>query len=153
MAALPAQPIPDPTLDALRSVVEANAAKESARTYLGMSSIGRACERQLWYQFRWAVREAFDCDTLWRFDDGFRSEDVMAARLRLVPGIHLRTVDPRTGQQFGFVDIGGHFRGHADGMIEGLLQAPKALHVWEAKATNEKKQAQLVKLKTEVGEK
>lgn len=153
MATLPAIAPADPTLDALRVEVERRAAQESPRAYLGMSSIGQPCERRLWYTFRWAAREQFDCDTLWRFEDGFRSEDVMAARLRLVPGVHLRTVDPHTGQQFGFIDLGGHFRGHADGLITGLLQAPKALHVWEAKATNEKKQAELVKLKSTIGEK
>lgn len=153
MATLPAIAPADPTLDALRVEVERRAAEDAPRAYLGMSSIGQPCERRLWYTFRWAAREQFDCDTLWRFEDGHRSEDIMAARLRLVPGVHLRTVDPHTGQQFGFIDLGGHFRGHADGLITGLLQAPKALHVWEAKATNEKKQAELVKLKSTIGEK
>lgn len=153
MAALPPIAATDPTLDALREASARIGNAEPARPYLGMSAIGHPCERWLWYSFRWAVREQFDCDTLWRFDDGHRSEDVMAARLRLVPGIHLRTVDPSTGRQFGAVDLGGHFRGHADGIITGLLQAPKALHVWEAKAVNEKKAAQLDKLKAEVGEK
>lgn len=153
MAALPAMPTPDPTLDALYAEVERRAAAEAPRGYLGMSSIGQPCERRLWYGFRWAAREQFGCDTLWRFDDGFRSEDVMADRLRLVPGVHLRTVDPRTGQQFAAADWGGHFRGHADGLVTGLLQAPKALHVWEAKAVNETKLAKLDKFKAEHGEK
>jgi hypothetical protein len=152
MVALPALAAADPTLDALRVETERRAAAEVPRPYLGMSSIGRPCERQQWYGFRWAAREAFDCDTLWRFDDGHRSEDVMAARLRLVPGVHLHTIDPRTGQQFGFSDLGGHFRGHADGLITGLLQAPQALHVWEAKAVNDAKLAKLAKLR-ERGEK
>lgn len=152
MVALP-DIITDPTLDALRAVAAERGNAEAARPYLGMSSIGMSCERRLWYGFRWGAREQFDCDTLWRFEDGHRSEDIMAARLRLVPGIQLQTVDPRTGQQFGFVDIGGHFRGHADGLVTGLLQAPKTLHVWEAKATNEKNQAKLDKLKAQHGEK
>jgi len=151
MAVLPA--IADPTLDAVRAAVEQRAAAEEPRTYLGMSEIGRPCERQLWYGFRWAAREQFTADTLWRFEDGHRSEDVMAGRLRLVPGVTLRTVDPRTGQQFAFADLAGHFRGHADGMLTGLVQAPKTLHVWEGKATNEKKQAELIKLKQTHGEK
>ena len=44
----------------------------------------------------------------------------MAERLRLVPGIDLETYDPVTGKQFGFVEIDGHFRGHADGLILGI---------------------------------
>lgn len=143
---------PCPTIEAVRAAVEQRAATEVSRTYLGMSAIGHHCERWLWYSFRWAVREQFKCDALWRFEDGHRSEDVMAARLRLVPGIVLRTVDPATGNQFGFVDLGGHFRGHADGFITGVLQAPVVLHVWEAKACAEDKMAKLAKLKA-AGEK
>lgn len=143
----------DPTLDAARAAFERRENAKDRRAYLGMSSIGRPCERQLWYSFRWAYREEFDCDTLWRFDDGFRCEDVMADRLRMVPGVQLRTIDPSTGHQFAFVDFGGHFRGHADGMISGILQAPKTLHVWEAKAVNDAKFAKLDKLNVEVGEK
>lgn len=152
MAALPAAAAVDPTLAAVQTAVEARAAADAPRRYLGMSSIGQPCERRLWYSFRLAVREQFDAPTLWRFEDGFRCEDVMANRLRLVPGVHLRTVDPRTGEQFGFADLGGHFKGHADGLVTGLLQAPKALHVWEAKAVNEAKLGKLAKLKA-AGEK
>lgn len=143
----------DPTLLALRAVVEKRAAEQAPRAYLGMSSIGHPCERKLWYSWRWVYEENFDTDTLWRFEDGFRCEDVMADRLRLVTGINLRTVDPRTGEQFRFTDLGGHFSGHADGMIQGLKQAPVTVHVWEAKAVNEKKFAELVKLKSDLGEK
>lgn len=153
MAAIPAIAASDPTLDAVREASARIGNAEPARPYLGMSAIGHPCERWLWYSFRWAVREQFDCDTLWCFDDGHRSEDVMAARLRLVPGVQLRTIDPSTGRQFGAVDLGGHFRGHADGLVTGLVQAPKALHVWEAKAVNEKKAAELDKLKALHGEK
>ena len=151
MVAIPVRP--DPTLQALRDALEARAAAEQARPYLGMSAIGQSCERRLWYGFRWAARERMQADALMRINDGHRSEDVMADYLRMVPGVRLMTRDPRTGQQFGFVDLGGHFRGHADGMISGLHQAPETLHVWEAKATNEKKVAQLVKAKTDKGEK
>lgn len=153
MAVLPAIVAPDPTLAAMQAAVEARAATDPPRRYLGMSAVGQSCERRLWYSFRWAVREQFDAPTLWRFEDGFRCEDVMANRLRLVPGVTLRTIDPGTGRQFGFGDLGGHFKGHADGLVTGLLQAPKALHVWEAKAVNETKLAKLGKLKAEVGEK
>lgn len=143
----------DPTLQAVREAIEARAAAEEARPYLGMSAIGQSCERRLWYGFRWAARERMDADSWMRIQDGHRSETVMAEYLRLVPGLRLDTLDPRTGQQFGFVDLGGHFRGHADGMVRGLKQAPTTLHVWEAKATNEKKQQQLAKLVREKGEK
>lgn len=69
----------------------------------------------------------------------------MAARLRMVDGIQLSTVG-EDGQQFGFSDFGGHFRGHMDGAILGLREAPKTWHVWEHKAVNETKFKKLCKL-------
>lgn len=143
----------DPTLLAVRAAVEQRAAEQPRREYLGASEIGHKCERRLWYSWRWVHEQVIDCDSQWRFDDGFRCEDVMADRLRLVPGVTLHTIDPRTSQQFRFADLGGHFSGHADGLITGLKQAPVALHVWEAKATNEKKLGELAKAKIDVGEK
>lgn len=138
--------IEDPTLAAVDAAVERIAATEQARPYLGASAIGRECERQLWYGFRWCARETFKADTLYRFEDGHRTEYLRAARLRLVPGIELHTIDG-TGRQFGVSYAAGHFRGHLDGAIRGLVQAPVTWHVWEGKAVGEDKQAKLAKLK------
>jgi hypothetical protein len=143
----------DPTLDAVDRAIVERESKNLARPYLGASSIGRPCSRELWYQFRWVAPILFDAITHKRFEDGYRDEDLMASRLRLVPGIELWTLDAYTGHQFGIIDHGGHFRGHLDGVIRGILQAPKTPHVWEHKCTNEKKQAKLDQLKTEFGEK
>lgn len=140
-----------PTLEAIDAAMEAGQ-QARFRPYLGMSEIGRPCDRELWLKFRWAVRPSFNSATLRRFDDGHRSEDIMAARLRMVPGVRLLTVG-EDGQQFGFSDFGGHFRGHMDGAILGLREAPKTWHVWEHKATNEAKFKQLGKLVQDVGEK
>lgn len=137
----------DPTLAAMDAEVELRASAEAPRPYLGASIIGTECERRLWYGFRWVVVERFTATTLYRFDDGHRVEDVLAARLRLVPGIELHTMDPESGRQFGVSDFGGHFRGHLDGAILGLRQAPKTWHVWEAKCTNDEKLDKLIKLK------
>lgn len=137
MAAIPAQPATDPTLEAVAAAIEASNRTERPRPYLGMSAIGHDCERFLWLNFRWCgpAGGGFDAESLANFEDGHRVEDVMAARLRMVPGLELFTVDPGTGRQFGFSDHGGHFRGHIDGAVRGLLQAPKAWHVWEHKAS------------------
>jgi len=151
MAALP-QTI-DPTLDAIDRAIEAVENAKPSRTYLGMSSIGRPCRRELWYAFRWAAPITFPAAAHKRFQDGHHGEDVQAQRLRLVDGITLHTIDPRTGQQFGFSDVGGHFRGHMDGAILGLLQAPKTYHVWEHKQVGDDKQAKLAKAKQDLGEK
>jgi hypothetical protein len=148
MAALPTTPPTDPTLDAALAALEAQNKLERPRPYLGMSAIGEECERRLWYSFRWCMPAGggFDAKSLLNFADGHRTEDAVAALLQQVPGIELRTVDPRTQRQWGFHDLGGHWRGHADGLLRGLLQAPKAWHVWEHKAS-EKGPAELAKHK------
>lgn len=151
MAAIPLINI-DPTIQAMKVALEEVAAADKPRPYLGMSSIGDECSRKLWYQWRWFDANVFDADTLARFADGHASEDITADRLRKVPGINLVT-HLSTGKQIGYSDIGGHFKGHLDGQIEGLLQAPKTKHVWEHKCVNEAKFKKLEKLKEELGEK
>lgn len=143
----------DPTLQAINWAIEERAAAEPPRPYLGMSSIARDCLRELWLTFRWAGKPNFPAAALKRFADGHLQEDVQADRLRLVEGVELDTVDPETGKQFGFVDLDGHFRGHADGKIRGILQAPKTPHIWEHKSVNPDKFSKMEKLKYELGEK
>jgi len=143
----------DPTLEAMDRAIEARALQEPKRNYLGMSAIGHPCERKLYYDFRSTTRTAHDAATLKRFEDGHRGEALMAERLRLVPGVTLHTLDPNTGYQFGFKDHDGNFRGHMDGAIHGLLQAPSTWHVWEHKCVKDEKQEKLKKLKASKGEK
>ena len=124
------------------------------RPYLGASIMGDPCPRKLWYGFRWYARPTFFAKTLRAFEDGHRTEDLMAERLRLVLGSQLETHDPVTGKQFGFVACDGHVRGHCDGLIQGgLKEAPQTAHVWEHKATNESKFKKLEKLIAQHGEK
>ena len=155
-------PIPrivsDPTLEEVDRIIEERENAQDARAYLGVSSIGMECSRALWMGFRWCSRKAFDAVTIRRFQDGHRSEAIMIERLRAVPGIQLWTTNPTENpvypdEQIACSDIGGHSRGHLDGIILGLIQAPKTPHVWEHKCVNEKKQAKLLKLKSEKGEK
>lgn len=125
---------------------------KSTRQYLGMSAIGARCPRQLWYRYRWALKPSFDALSLKRFADGHATEAVVVARLKAVDELEVYDVG-EDGEQFGFKDLGGHFSGHMDGVILGLKQAPKTWHVLEVKATNEKKFAELKKIKTTLGEK
>ena len=144
----------DPTLEALdRETVEANKRKTRKPPYLGASTIGETCERKLWLSWRMAKTEEFTAEQLYRFEDGYRIEDILASRLGRVHGVKLRTIDPVTGYQFNMIAVDGHLRGRIDGRIAGLLQAPETEHIWEAKACDEKKQALLVKAKAEHGEK
>ena len=143
----------DPTLMAADRELEARSRREPRRNYLGISAIGHACSRKLWYDVHQPITEQFSAATLKRFEDGHKSEDLMAIRLRMAAGIQLWTVDPDTGQQFECSDFGGRFKGHMDGVILGLHQSPRTPHVWEGKAVNEKKFANFKKAKAQYGEK
>jgi hypothetical protein len=153
LAPLPPRDLPDPTLEAADRALEARERAQPKRQYLGMSAIGHPCSRKLWYDYHGVVGSPHPADTLKKFADGHASEDVIINRLRLVPGITLLSVDPDTGRQYGFSDFDGKFRGHMDGVIHGLLQAPATWHVFEAKATAEKNFEKLKRIAAEVGEK
>lgn len=119
----------------LYAAVEAHQNRKP-RNYLGMSSLGEPCDRRLWLDFRQAKPSDFPAKTLAAFEDGHYSEDLTAERLRLINGVRLITHNDH-GEQIGFVDFGGHFRGHMDGQILGLSQAPSKWHVWEHKCSSE----------------
>jgi len=135
-----AQPGYDPTIAAMELKIAEIGNAEPPRGYLGAYQIGRECQRELWYSFRWCATVDFDGATHRRFIDGHRDEALMADRLNLVDGVELHPVDPRTGKQFEFNSLGGHFQGHMDGAIKGILQAPNTWHVWEHKTTELQKQ-------------
>lgn len=140
----------DPTLEAADAALQRLRNREPRRPYFGMSSVGDPCKRKLWLGYRWCTATAFDAPTLKRFADGHLGELVMGKRLNLVPRLNLQTVDPVSGQQFACIDHAGHFRGHLDGTIKGLLQAPGTLHVWEHKQVGVDKYKKLCKLQVDM---
>jgi len=145
--------VTDPTLVALdAAIVERLVTEWKPRPYYGASAVGYECERRGWLSFRWAAVDVPDALGSRRIEDGHRGEDVVAALLRAVPGVTLRTHGP-DGRQLGFSDLGGHYRGHYDGLITGLLQAPVTEHVWECKIVGDKVYASLSKSKIDLGEK
>ena len=75
-----------------------------------------------------------------------------ASRLMDIPGIQLITHDEE-GNQYGFSDFDGKFKGHYDGAIKGILEAPKTWHVWEHKEVNEKGFNKFHSIKNERGTK
>ena len=151
MATIP-HPHRDPTLDAMNAAIEADGNRQPPRPYLGMSGMGKPCMRAIWYDFRWATKRQIAAAGLRAIQDGYDNEVLTAKRLRMIEGITLWT-EGEDGQQIGCEDLSGHFRGHLDGVIQGLLQAPKTPHVWENKAVNEKKFNALKKLIADLGEK
>ena len=141
------------TLTEVDKALEDKQQLEAPRNYLGMSQIGDECWRKLFYSFRGAEKRMIQASGLRAIEDGFLQEDVMSERLRMLPFIQLHTTAPDSDKQIGFSLLLDHFRGHCDGMILGIKEAPKTWHVWEHKSVNETKFKKLNKLKEEKGEK
>ena len=133
--------LPDQTLSAMNDALVANYHNER-RGYIGASAIGGSCERRIWNAFHWVDEDTYSARSIKAITDGHHSEQVMAGRLRHTPGVSIWTEKPN-GKQFDFKD--GHLSGHLDGKIKGIAVDPKAMHVWEHKAVNEKKFNALVK--------
>ena len=133
----------DPTLEAMNKAMELKQQLEKPRNYLGASEIGADCERYLFYSFRNASKRIIPAKGIKAIEDGYLQEDVTIARLRALPFIELVNTDGTFDKddkpnQIGFEMLLGHFKGHCDGMIKGLLQAPKTWHVFEHKANDKK---------------
>lgn len=136
--------LPRPISQTVQAVLAAYEARpRPRRPHLGASVIGRPCERQLWYAFRWCCPEKFEGRMLRLFERGQREEEVFARELRSV-GIEVHTLDPRTGQQFRFSVLGGHVGGSMDAALLGVLEAPKTWHVAEFKTHNAKSYSELI---------
>lgn len=142
----------DPTIVAMKAAIKSRQFNEKPRNYLGASLIGKECARQIWYDYNKYPKEPFGAETLMNFEDGHRTEDMTAERLRMVDGIELWTHN-EDGGQFGFSLFDGKFKGHCDGVIRGILQAPKSLHVWECKACAEKQYKAFIAAKDKWGDK
>lgn len=126
----------DPTVAAIYAAIKGKS-QATHRTYLGASSIGRPCARELWLRFRWVAREQFDGRMLRLFETGHLEEPRLINNLRDA-GVEVLDVDPNTGDQWAVSYHGGHFRGHADGAALGLHADPKTWHLLEFKTHNAK---------------
>ncbi len=144
-----ALPLPEPyahTVDAIYRVYENKAKRDQReREYLGLSAMGSDCDRSVWYAFRWAAPpESFDGRKLRLFDTGHREEIRLIRDLRAA-GMTVQDHDPDTGAQWAFAAVGGHVRGHLDGKIVGVVEAPSTVHVLECKTHNLKSFKALMK--------
>lgn len=104
----------------------------NGRAHLGASLIGRPCDRELWYSFRWATIKKFDGRMLRLFKRGQREEAEFLNELRGI-GAEIHDVDPDTGKQHRFTAVRGHFGGSCDAIGRGLPEAPKTWAVIEFK--------------------
>jgi hypothetical protein len=117
-------------------------AAEPPRDYLGMSSIGKPCERALWLATQTPAMPV-DGRLARVFDNGHSREEIIIADL-IAAGF------PVDGRQTEYSDFAGQFRGHQDGVIHNVTQQP---HVLEIKTANDgsfkKFQKQGIKAKPE----
>ena len=108
------------------------------RPHLGASEIGSACDRKLWYNFRWCLQPKFEGRMLRLFETGNREEERIVQNLRDI-GIEVHDLNPKTGKQIHYIDPEcAHFSGSLDGMGKGFIEAPKAWHVLEFKTASKK---------------
>lgn len=115
----------DHFLEQLDKAVE-DAQDRSHRKHLGASLIGRQCARQLWYVFRWALKEEFSGRMLRLFERGQLEEDRFVGFLRAT-GATVYDRDPQSGDQFRILDVDGHFGGSCDGVAVNLPQLPPGM--------------------------
>ena len=110
---------------------------QASRGYLGASQIGKECERYLWYCFRvLGGKPSFDGRMYRLFETGNLAEARFVAELRGI-GCEVHEVG-EDGKQIAVSALGGHFKGHMDGVALGIPEAPKTWHVLEFKTHNAK---------------
>ena len=141
MVALPAPQ--NQTVSAIYAAYEAERGDER-RPHLGASVLGRECDRELWYIFRWATKAAHTGRLLRLFDRGNLEEPRLVADLRRI-GVTVLDLDPDTGRQWKVRDLGEHLGGSMDAVALNIPEAPKTWHVLEFKTHNAKSFAKLQK--------
>lgn len=110
---------------------------QEPREHLGASEIGEECQRRIWANWRWLAQKQFAPRMLRLFDRGYNTEGRCTEFLRAA-GWYVDEVDPTTGEQFVFSDIGGHYGGSCDARSSHPFYFPGEWLVNEYKTHNEK---------------
>jgi hypothetical protein len=118
--------------------IEDGQIEQGFRPYLGMSSIGASCARQLWYGFRLCTHKSIQPRVSRLFQRGHKEEPIIQADLRSIGIIH-------HSDQLEVVDCHGHCKGHIDDILEKIPDAPKTPHLGEYKTHNDKSFKDLAK--------
>jgi len=99
------------------------------RPHLGASIIGKKCDREIWYSFRWYKKPNFDGRMLRLFETGQLAEDRIVKELE---GIGIKV-----SRRQEVVSIIPHFGGSIDGVGIGFPES-KGEHILEFKTHNKK---------------
>jgi hypothetical protein len=124
------------TKAAVLKLYEDRETSKKPRGHLGASQIGRECEREIWYNWRWVKPKDFEGRLLRLFETGHLEEERIKKNLRAI-GVEVFDAQPGTSLQFAFKD--GHFEGSVDGVLLGIPEAPKTPHLLEAKTSNDRR--------------
>ncbi len=89
--------------------------KDEPRKHLGMSEIGKQCNRELYYKFRWVAFEEFDGRMMRLFARGHREEQRYISYLEGI-GCKVYRFD-ENGKQFRSSGVLGHYGGSCDGVV------------------------------------
>ena len=117
--------------------------REKSRTYVGASSIGVACDRDLFYRFRQCHSSKFAGRILRLFRRGHDMEPQFIEELRKA-GLEVKPFGD-DGKQFESVTAGGHSKCHADGVVIGLDEYPDQWGLLEMKTHGDKSFKELIK--------
>ena len=113
------------------AMLESPVINADLRPYLGMSQLGHDCNRFIWLQFRWAFKDTFSSRMGRLFKRGHREEVEIEKELAK---IGITCGETQTEMVAGF----GHMKGHNDGVLIGVPEAPKTPHNAEYKTMNDK---------------
>jgi len=104
------------------------------RCYVGASSVGNPCHAFLQYSLRGYGQTSPPPAVMRIFSLGHQLEETVVEDMKAA-GVGVSEINPETGQQWTFTALGGHLRGHADGLVN-IGDETKLL---EIKSMNDKK--------------
>src|SRR5574337_807025 len=121
------------TISKVDKHIEAEAAKEPPRPYMGMSEIGDPCPRRLWLKYHTNFVEPFSGRLYRLFETGHIIEKRIVRDLR---GAGYKVNRGKKSNRFS--DFDGRFQGHSDGIVSGIEESVKK-HILEVKSASDKR--------------
>lgn len=91
--------------------------KEERRGYLGISGLARECDREVWLNFHWAMKEKLDARKLRLFARGHEEENRFLKWLKPICQ-ELLPLNPKTGKQWKVLAHNDIMSGHTDGVCK-----------------------------------
>lgn len=131
MAKLPNTPEDSQTVQAIYKSYEKRS-QQRLPASIGASSVGKPCERAIWYDFRHCqFGQEFDGRMLRLFETGTLAEPRFIDNLRSI-GCTVKVGDDP------IMALGGHLSGKLDVRVLGLPEAPKTWHIVDFKTAGAK---------------